>query len=282
MGKSWRKLQAQRLNTATFWCDPDFRGVSLLHANFTTQTYKPHIHETLVIAATERGGAVIESRGAAEEAPPRTLFVLNPDEPQAAWMGRSRQWQYRAAYISRSAMREAAEGLGLESLGVFTQTKLTDTNLANQFLVWHRASSGPHDPLQRYEGLITLLARITKLQRRREGRQVQRLSMGRTAFLRATEMMREHYARNLTLDELAAPLQLTKYQLIRLFARTVGLTPHRYLTQVRLQAARRYLSKGLSIADAAARSGFFDQSALTRHFRWCYGITPSQFRDAML
>ncbi|HKF72799.1 MAG TPA: helix-turn-helix transcriptional regulator, partial [Stellaceae bacterium] len=64
------------------------------------------------------------------------------------------------------------------------------------------------------------------------------------------------------------------------FRRTTGLTPHAYLMQVRLGAACRGLRRGLPIADVAAASGFYDQSALTRHFKRCYGITPRQFARA--
>ncbi|WP_236857820.1 helix-turn-helix domain-containing protein [Burkholderia latens] len=39
--------------------------------------------------------------------------------------------------------------------------------------------------------------------------------------------------------------------------------------------------KGVPIADAAASTGFYDQSALTRNFKRCYGITPSHFAAAV-
>ena len=36
----------------------------------------------------------------------------------------------------------------------------------------------------------------------------------------------------------------------------------------------------LPIADAALASGFYDQSALTRHFKRSFGITPLQYQRA--
>jgi len=55
-------------NVTHYWCDSHVRGLSLLRADFTSHEYKPHIHQELVVAATERGGANIESRGVVEEA----------------------------------------------------------------------------------------------------------------------------------------------------------------------------------------------------------------------
>ena len=73
---------------------------------------------------------------------------------------------------------------------------------------------------------------------------------------------------------------LTTFQLIGLFKRVTGLTPHAYLTQVRLSMACRHLRDSRPIAEIATEVGFYDQSALTKHFKRCYGITPLQFARA--
>ena len=91
---------------------------------------------------------------------------------------------------------------------------------------------------------------------------------------------RDSYADRLRLEELSAPVGMSPFQLITLFKRTVGMTPYTYLTQVRLREARRYLLSGHAIAYVAAASGFYDQSAFTRHFKRSYGITPLQFAAA--
>jgi AraC-like DNA-binding protein len=84
----------------------------------------------------------------------------------------------------------------------------------------------------------------------------------------------------LHLEDLAASVGLTTFQLIGLFKRTVGLTPHTYLTQVRLGMACRHLRHSPVLAEVATAVGFYDQSALNKHFKRCYGITPLQFSRA--
>jgi AraC-like DNA-binding protein len=49
------------------------------------------------------------------------------------------------------------------------------------------------------------------------------------------------------------------------------------LTQLRLKAAIAAMKKGGPIAEAAIAAGFYDQSALTKHFKRCFGITPLQW-----
>ena len=92
-------------------------------------------------------------------------------------------------------------------------------------------------------------------------------------------MLADH-AQELRLEMLAADVGLTTFQLIGLFKRTIGLTPHAYLTQMRLGIACRHLRRARPLADVAAEVGFYDQSALNKHFKRCYGITPLQFARA--
>jgi AraC-like DNA-binding protein len=64
---------------------------------------------------------------------------------------------------------------------------------------------------------------------------------------------------------------------MRTFRRDVGLSPHAYLTQIRVEAAKKLLSEGASIVDVASDIGFTDQSHFTRHFKRITGVTPGQY-----
>jgi AraC-like DNA-binding protein len=81
----------------------------------------------------------------------------------------------------------------------------------------------------------------------------------------------------LTLAELAREAGLSRYQLLRGFARALGLTPHAYVLQRRLGLARRLMRGGHALADVALRAGFYDQSHLTRAFARQFGVTPRRY-----
>ena len=85
-----------------------------------------------------------------------------------------------------------------------------------------------------------------------------------------------------TLAELAALSGVSRFQLLRGFARTVGVTPHAYLLQQRVRLARRLLAAGRRPAEAATEAGFADQSHLTRAFRRQLGVTPARYRAAVI
>lgn len=266
-------------NSTQYWWDRHLAGLSLLRADFTTHEYPLHTHDALVVAVTERGGSVVRSRGELQDATPSTLFVFNPEEPHGGWLGRSARWQYRSLYLTRPALDRVAEGLGLESTPYFTRNRFGDRCLIDAFLELHLALEEGRDVFHERELLIGSFGRL--FQRHGSGRnRILPAPRDRVLFERVKGRMFAEHACDLRLDELAAGVGLTTFQLIGLFKRAAGLTPHAYLTQVRLSMACRHLRRAEAPADVAAAVGFCDQSALNKHFKRCYGITPLQFARA--
>jgi AraC-like DNA-binding protein len=84
-----------------------------------------------------------------------------------------------------------------------------------------------------------------------------------------------------SLAELAGLSGVSRFQLLRGFAREIGTTPHAYLVQHKVRLARRLLATGRSPADAALQAGFADQSHMTRAFVRQFGITPGRYKAAI-
>lgn len=97
----------------------------------------------------------------------------------------------------------------------------------------------------------------------------------------AVSFIQANYAHELSLNDMAEAVHLSPFHLARLFKQALGVSPHQYLIQVRVNSARSLLSAGSgehSLAEVASAVGFSDQSHLTRHFKRVMGVTPSQFR----
>ena len=90
----------------------------------------------------------------------------------------------------------------------------------------------------------------------------------------------EHLHAALTLRDLAAVVHLSPYHFARRFKESTGLPPHRYIIARRIERAKQLLRGGdeLSLAQVAARVGFWDQGHFTRHFKRLVGVTPRRFR----
>ena len=67
------------------------------------------------------------------------------------------------------------------------------------------------------------------------------------------------------------------FHFTRLFTQSVGLTPHRYVVHLRLRRAVELVRDGrLGLAEIAARTGFADQSHLSRWVRRVHGVSLTQ------
>ena len=84
-----------------------------------------------------------------------------------------------------------------------------------------------------------------------------------------------------SLSELAAIVDLSRYQLLRRFERVYGMTPFEWQRQVRAERARALIGTGSSLADAAVDCGFADQSHMTRAFVGHFGFTPGAWAAAL-
>ena len=268
-----------RRNTAKYWWDRNISGLSLMRADFTAHDYAPHSHDAFVIAVTDAGGATIKSHGVADTVGPSILFVSNPAEPQSAWMGTSRRWRYRSLYLTETAVASIVRDLGLSSVPYFRENLFKDPDLIEGFRRLHRASEEATDGFREHELLLGVFSDLF----RRHGSgpmPAEYRHRDRTTADRVIDLIRARHAEDLRLPDLASAVGLTSFQLIGLFKRMVGLTPHAYLIRVRLEAACRHLGQGVRLSESALAAGFYDQSALTRHFKRWYGITPRQFADA--
>ncbi|MEJ8570705.1 AraC family transcriptional regulator [Microbaculum marinum] len=91
------------------------------------------------------------------------------------------------------------------------------------------------------------------------------------------ENLARNYSEQITLRDIEKSSGYSVYQIIRTFRRRLGITPHAYLTLMRLHYAAEKLLQGDTIAGAAAEAGFSDQSHMTRHFKRVFGTTPRQY-----
>jgi AraC family transcriptional regulator len=96
-----------------------------------------------------------------------------------------------------------------------------------------------------------------------------------TAKRRSLELIELRMDGHLSVENLADEVGLSPAHFARAFKETMGLAPHRYLVNHRLERARRMLDNADAVlSDVALRAGFADQAHFTRLFKREYGVTP--------
>jgi len=94
------------------------------------------------------------------------------------------------------------------------------------------------------------------------------------------ELIRQKYAEEMTLAEIAAAADIGERECLRCFGRTIRLSPMQYLLKYRIMRGAEALLQDPSgsIAETAAGCGFDSPSNFSRLFRRYYNCTPREFR----
>ncbi|MBZ4407135.1 AraC family transcriptional regulator [Myxococcus sp. XM-1-1-1] len=124
-------------------------------------------------------------------------------------------------------------------------------------------------------------ARMAKLLQTPGGSRAARRRGGLSAAAlhRVQLFIEAHLARRIRMEELAQRSGLSVFYFTRAFRQSMGMTPHAYVQQRRVERAREFLSRtSLSLRDIALEVGFSSQSHFTTVFRRLTGLTPAVIR----
>jgi AraC family transcriptional regulator len=107
-----------------------------------------------------------------------------------------------------------------------------------------------------------------------------RLDDGR--LRRVLAYVEEHLAEDIAVADLANVACLSIFHFTRAFAATMGVPPHRYVSQRRLEGAKAMIATGrASLGEIAFDCRFSSQSSFTRAFRRATGVTPAEYRQTL-
>ena len=237
------------------------------------RAFPRHSHDSYGVGLIRRGGQRSWSAAGEVQAVAGDLIMVNPGEVHdgAPLGGQSRCWHmlYLEPALVDTASSEVLPAAGATP---FWRPVARDDRLTACFERLQVRLAAHAGPLACDEAQLALLAHLLCGQ---AGRPLQRLAT--PSIARARQRLDDDPASDPGLAALASEAGLSRFQLLRAFARELGLTPHAYLMQRRLALARASIERGTPIAQAAAEAGFADQSHLTRLFTRVLGFTPAAY-----
>jgi AraC-like DNA-binding protein len=273
------RKKPNRCEYIRLWRPPGVESIELYSAHLVSHTYGKHFHEAYTIGVNDAGVGSFWCRGANHVATPKSLNLLAPGEVHTGAAAGDEGWTYRNLYLAASVIEGIARQLDWQPGGLlrFRQAIAPDDHV---WLAVDRVFRVLNVPQSRLGTDTTLLTSLRLVLERFADRlpPARRVARHVRAVAQAREYLRDRCHEEISLDELAAVAGLSPYYLIRCFRRELGLPPHAYQLQLRLQRAKADLKSGASLAGVALKHGFFDQSHLHRHFKRAFGLTPGQYR----
>jgi AraC-like DNA-binding protein len=264
------------LDWSRYWQSAD-RPLEAMHAHFERHVYHRHSHDSYSFGVTESGAQSFTCRGAGHTSATGMVMTFNPDDPHDGHATDELGFTYRMVHIGPDLVAAVLTDRAGRRTGLplFTEPVIDDPVVARNLHSLHAALLGDEPALRRDELLDATVSSLV----RRGAPTARRDRPGGVAEV-ARQLIHDRYLDDLTADDLATATGRTRFAVYRAFRSAYGMAPSDYQRQLRLRAARRLILRDEPLSDIAARTGFADQSHLTRWFVRYYGITPGGYRRA--
>lgn len=241
------------------------------------QKFPKHFHEYYVIGFVEGGKRHLWCKNKEYDVSAGDMILFNPRDTHCCAPVNGELLDYRAVNINPEVMERAVgEITGKAYLPHFTANVVRQTEIALSIGTLYQSILSCSPRLMKEEALFFLLEQVLsecaesfeEVELPQPDRQIQRLCT----------YMEEHFAENISLDQLLSMTTFGKSYLLRSFTKQLGVSPYRYLQTIRLDRAKGFLEQGITPADAADMAGFSDQSHFTNFFKEFIGLTPKQYQ----
>jgi AraC family transcriptional regulator len=235
-------------------------------------------HQAFSITLVERGTFAYRTRAGRALLSPGWLMLGNEGEGYVCSHEQSDGTGDDCVVLSLSAqtLDRASSALGLSTAGVrFERACLPPSPRVTALLGTLLAEGNEGFTLEE-----TALAVIGNVQRAlHEGSAPEPLRRQDGRALAAARYMESRATDPLSLDDVAQAVGVSSFHLVRIFRRTIGVTPHQYLMRLRLLRAMALLRDTAQPVTAIAyEAGWSDLSNFTRTFGRDVGCSPGDFR----
>jgi len=250
------------------------RGIDAMELA-SNHSFPRHTHDEYGIGVVLSGAQRSWSGVGQVESLPGDVITVNPGElhdgiPINDSVRRWRIIYFAPTVLVREFMAEAIREIE------FVSPSLRNPALGSRVNLLFDRLTGGADRLGVEESLIEVMRHLVSP----DAQSLDEARGPTPAVAKARARIEDDPSSQITLSELAALSGVSRYQIVRAFARELGVTPHAYVVQCRVRLARRFLLQGETLAAAAQCAGFADQSHMTRAFVRQFGMTPGRYLAA--
>ena len=241
------------------------------------QPFPVHFHDYYVIGFIESGGRHLTCENADYAVGEGDILLFNPHDKHACTQADGGTLDYRAFNIKVDIMeRLAHEITGRTFAPKFSKNIIHDAELFSALRALHEMLMCESKEFEKDELLLFAVEQLIQ----ECGEPFDHaLAEHDDEIEKACMYMQQHFSERISLGTLCEVATLSRATLVRAFAKTKGISPYRYLENIRLGEAKKRLEHGASPAEAAFSTGFSDQAHFANFFKGYIGLTPKQYRD---
>lgn len=266
-----------------FWRDPALPFLEGRRATGSLSCYAPHTHPTFSIGIVDAGRSTFALAQRSMPIVPGDVVLVRAGDVHSCNPEDLQRWSYRMFHIDQAWLRDLlAESPETCRLPAAMESQVIRSPQAVQLIDRMTAAldgSNGSDGATKEADVITCLHELMLLCAEAGREQAAEANNNAGGLQDAYDYLLAHCRERVGLDTLAQVAGISRYQLIRLFSRHYGLTPHALQLDMKINQARSLLQQGASAADAAYDTGFADQSHFHRAFKSRVAATPAQYQN---
>lgn len=256
---------------------PELNGSELAYVQSWAGATPPDVKPVLEITLVDHADKVITYRNEPQHIRSGLVGIRSPFEIGKLALRRRSETRVRMLSVSNAELRDACEAAGLRA----GQLPALLTYIPAPEL--YRRSSAVFDAAERHASALELqqlLADAASEVVNVLARRAPLVVAAPPSAARIRELLHARVFDNITLDDIAAEVGLTRTYVVQVFKRAFHVSPVDYLMRLRVAHARELIASGRRPTEVAPLCGFYDQSHLNRWFSRVVGCTPGDYASA--
>lgn len=262
-----------------FIFDPEI-GISISMLTGLTQPFQQHYHDYYTIGFSLKGVRDLltcyAQKSARHTFNEGTFMLLNPFEVHQCCEISAEYTTYYSIAVPPHVINKYTT-IAKNQFLMFSNQIITDELLANKFLNFiHLSFKNQHKYFDKKALFLDLIDEI-----------IIKYTVPKTIMppknlitALARHYMNNNFNKHFTIEEMCKTLNIKPSTLFLHFNKEFGITPQKYLTNIRIMAAKKLLKLPVPISQAALIVGFYDHSHLTNICKKLEGITPEEYCHA--
>ena len=243
------------------------------------QKFPNHFHQFYVIGFIEKGKRFLSCKNKEYVIAPNDLLLINPYDSHYCEQIDNTLLDYRSLHIEPAVMKTLCYWITeKEQLPIFQQTVIPRYRDINDFKQLHKLILSNKQSMEKEEAFYLFMGNLLQHYASFSDEKDEPSQNIQQAVL----YIQQHFDQPITLDFLSELMSINKYSLIRQFTHFQGVTPHQYVTAIRIGEAKKLMEHQENLSDIAMATGFSDQSHFTRAFKALIGVTPKQYMNSYI
>ncbi|WP_121627254.1 AraC family transcriptional regulator [Poseidonibacter antarcticus] len=255
------------------------KELPFIELKYSTTFYEcsqKHYHNMICILALKKGSAKYIVNEKELILKKNKLIVINPNEVHYSICDKKNE-DYYVIYIDRNWYKTLQNQIFNSKDIIALPNIIEDLNINQEFFELFNILRDNNDVIEKELKVFNFFKNI--FNKYIEEKIFLKIDETTKIAKEFKEYIEENISSKLTLSKIAKKLNVSPYHIIRICNQDFGLSANAYIVNKRVHRAKKLISDGVDISQAAVDVGFYDQSHLTNVFKKVFALTPKAYQN---